>query len=197
MHVYKFRLTLDDSEEFIRDIEMESKHTFEDFHKTIIDAVGFDGSQLASFFVADNSWRKQKEITLLDMADPDLEIESGDIQTEMMRNTRLCDFIEDPHQRFIYVYDYLKLWSFYIELLKVQPSEKNIKYPRCVKNIGVLPKKMTLTSIIPPIDEENSSIIGPDDFIEVADSEEEEEDTIDEYSEDSPELSDGFEELKF
>jgi hypothetical protein len=194
MHVYKFRVALDDTEEFIRDIEMESKHTFEDFHKTLIDAIGFDGSQLASFFVADNNWRKYKEITLLDMVDP--EIENGESNTEMMRNTRLCDFIEDPHQRFIYVYDYIKMWSFYIELLKIQTAEKNIKYPRCVKTIGDLPKKMTSTTLILQPDEEDESILATEEINEKIINEED--DFLgEEYKEDSPELSDGFEELKF
>lgn len=194
MHVYKFRVTLDDTEEFIRDLEMESKHTFEDFHKALINAIGFDGSQLASFFVADNNWRKHKEITLMDMADPDLN-EDG-VKTEMMHNTRLCDFIEDPHQRFIYIYDYMKMWSFYIELLKVQPAEKKVSYPRCTKSIGELPRKMSSTSIIPQPDEEDeSTLISEEDIKERIENDEEE--FLNEYKEDSPELSDGFEELKF
>jgi hypothetical protein len=193
MHVYKFRVTLDDTEEFIRDIEMGSIHTFEDFHKALINAIGFDGSQLASFFVADNNWRKLKEITLLDMADPDLN--NGEGQTEMMRETRLCDFIEDPHQRFLYVYDYMKMWSFYIELLKIQNAEKNILYPRCIKSIGDLPRKMTLTSFIPQPDEEDESILTSEEIKEKIVNEDE--DFLSEYKEDSPELSDGFEELKF
>jgi len=194
MHVYKFRVALDDNEEFIRDIEMESKHTFEDFHKALINAIGFDGSQLASFFVADNNWRKLKEITLIDMFDS--ESDDGSLKTEMMRDTRLCDFIDDPHQRFIYIYDYMKMWSFYIELLKIQTSEKNVKYPRCIKTIGDLPRKMTSTTFIPQPDEDDDSFIASENEIKekiVND----EEDFLSEYKEDSPELSDGFEELKF
>ncbi len=193
MHVYKFRIALDDSEEFIRDIEMESTHTFEDFHKALINAIGFDGSQLASFFVADNNWRKHKEITLLDMADPD--IESGDVKTEMMHNTRLCDFIEDPHQRFVYIYDYMKMWSFYIELLKIQSAEKNIKYPRCIKTIGDLPRKMSSQAFIPIPEEEEDSLVVSEDYKE--DVVNDDDDYNSEFKEDSPELSDGFEELKF
>jgi hypothetical protein len=194
MHVYKFRVLLDDSEEFIRDIEMSSVHTFEDFHKAIVNVAGFDGSQLASFFVADNNWRKLKEITLLDMADPDNE--DAENKTEMMRDTRLCDFIDDPHQRFIYVYDYMKMWTFNIELLKIQTTEKNITYPRCVKTVGELPKKMTSGQIASITDEEDESLIAVEEEADEKNMNEEE-DFMGEFKEDSPELADGFEEVKF
>jgi len=195
MHIYKFRVLLDDSEEFIRDIELESKHTFEIFHKALINAIGFDGSQLASFFVTDNNWRKLKEITLMDMSDNDSDF--PDNKTMMMRNTRLCDFIEDPHQRFIYIYDYLKMWTFNIELIKIQPSDKNNKYPRCVKSIGELPKKTLTPDMIPVVDEEESEMISIPEAENFEKNTNEEDEFLNEYKEDSTELSDGFEELKF
>ena len=136
MHVYRFRLLLEDVDNFYRDIEIMANCTFEDLHKAILKIVGFDGKELASFYISNSKWNRKKEITLVDMSEGD-DNENAPL---LMSKCKLSDFIDDPHQRFIYVYDFMNMYEFYIELCKIVPSEKGVKYPRCVKQSGILPK---------------------------------------------------------
>ena len=48
MHVYKFRVLSEEQNEFVRDIEISSIQTFEDFHKIILQTSGLDGKELAN-----------------------------------------------------------------------------------------------------------------------------------------------------
>lgn len=146
MHVYKFRVLSEEDEKFIRDIEIKSTQTFEDFHFIILGSLGFKGNELASFYTCDRKWNKLREITLLDMTDQKIP-ESDQIDEDetlcqeimpmfVMKDSKINKFIEDPHQRFIYEYDFLNLRTFYIELVKIIQGEENITYPRCTLSKG-------------------------------------------------------------
>src|ERR1035437_7419985 len=133
MAVYKFRLTFEDYEDIHRDIEIKATQTFFDFHEVILQSIGFDMKHAASFFVSDDFWRKGTEVTLLEE-----DIEPG---VKLMKNVKISTFIEQPNQRFIYLYDKQVLWSFQIELIKLVPEDIKTKYPRCLKTIGQAPKQ--------------------------------------------------------
>ena len=135
MAVYKFRVTFEDHEDVSRDLEIKSTQTFEDFHSAILSSIGFDNKEMASFYMSDDNWKKGKEITLADMSDDERKI-------PVMKKSRLCDFIADPHQKIYYVYDYVNEWTFHIELLKIIVGEDaGVLYPRCVKVTGEAPKQ--------------------------------------------------------
>jgi hypothetical protein len=136
MHVYRFRILIEDVDDFYRDIEIMASSTFEEFHKAIYQSVDFDGKELASFFICDSKWNRKKEITLEDMS----EEEENENSPLLMSNCKLAEYINDPHQRLIYVYDFLNLYEFYVELCKIIPADKKVKYPRCVRKSGMIPK---------------------------------------------------------
>jgi len=149
MYTYKFRLFFDDVEDFVRDYEILAEQTFKDFHNAIIKSIaGLDSQELASFYICDSRWEKKKEITLIDMnfwenADvfPDnKEDRDDDIPKIIMSEAVLSDYIDDPHQRLIYEYNFLNINTFYIELLKTFEGNKKVKYPRCIHAVGEMPK---------------------------------------------------------
>lgn len=139
MAVYKFKVSFEDYEDTFRLIEIKSSQTFFDFHKAILEAIGFDNKQMASFYMSNDSWKKEQEITLEDMTD------DGDEKTipiPTMKDSRLSMFINDPHQKIIYVYDYLEMWTLQIELTGIEIKEKaGVKYPTCTKSVGLAPKQ--------------------------------------------------------
>jgi hypothetical protein len=136
MHAYRFRVLIEDVDDFYRDIEITAGSTFTDLHKAIFQSVDFDGKELASFYICDSKWNRKKEITLEDMSDEEDE-EKAPL---LMSKCKLSDYIDDPHQRMIYVYDFLNMYEFYIELSKIIPADKKIRYPRCVRKSGMIPK---------------------------------------------------------
>ncbi|MFA6924539.1 MAG: hypothetical protein WC223_09840 [Bacteroidales bacterium] len=147
MAIYKFRLLIDDYDDFFRDIEIKSKQTFADFHNIIQETFKLDEKELASFFLCDHLWRRGTEITLIDMTDNN----SGHV----MKDSVLASFIEDPHQRMNYVYNFLDMKTIFIELVKIfSEEEKGVKYPRVSKSYGELPKsKINIGKIAPTVEE--------------------------------------------
>ncbi len=146
MAVYKFRLTFEDHEDVARDIEILSTHTFRDLQSAIHESIGFDLKHEGSFYMSDDQWKKGKEISSADK-----KSSSG------MDKGRLSDYILDPHQKIIYVYDFSAMWFFFIELLKIQKPDQDADYPRCVKKAGEAPKQYQLPgdkkAVIPAEDE--------------------------------------------
>jgi len=133
MAIYKFRITFEDYEDISRDIEIKSSQNFVDFYQIILQSIGFDTKHAASFFVSDNYWRKYAEITLKEE-----DVEPG---VKLMKSAKLASFIEQPNQRFLFLYDKDVRWSILIELIKLVPEDANATYPRCVKIVGTAPKQ--------------------------------------------------------
>ena len=50
--IYRLIIILDTKEDVIRDIEIKSKNTFEDLHFVIVNAFGFAGNEMASFYLS-------------------------------------------------------------------------------------------------------------------------------------------------
>lgn len=138
MALYKFRVTFEDYDDVTKDIEIKSNQNFEDLHRAIQAAIGFDAAHTASFYMSNDHWIKGEEITLA-------ENSQG---IPLMRQSKLSNFILDPHQKIYYVFDPNVLWSFYIELIKIQVREEdNVNYPRCVKSAGMAPKQYGATTL--------------------------------------------------
>jgi hypothetical protein len=136
MAVYKFKLTFEDYEDTYRVIEIKSNQTFLDFHKVILESISFDEKQLASFFMSNDTWRKEQEITLEDMTDdPENPIPE-------MKTAKLSQFVNDPHQKIIYVYDFMAMWTMRLELFGIEIKENpKFTYPRIGKTVGLAPKQ--------------------------------------------------------
>ena len=127
--VYQFRIILDAEDDVIRDIAIKSNSTFEDFHHSIIKSFGFNGSEIATFYLSDDNWNQGETISLLEMNTNDL----------IMSNIKLEE-IFNKNNKMLYVYDFLKLWTFFIELnKKIEVDDKNNK-PRLIFSHGVLPE---------------------------------------------------------
>lgn len=143
MAVYKFKIVVEDNDDIYREIEILSGQTFEDFHNSIQEAFKFDKKHAASFFVSDDYWRKDQEITLrkedLEL-DPE-EVRKGVSPKQLMGATKIAKFIESPRQRFVYVFDPSVKWTFCIELMKILPDNPKGNYPACVRSIGAAPKQ--------------------------------------------------------
>ena len=59
----------------------------------------------------------------------------------LMENSKLNRFIEDPHQKFYYIYNFDRPFDFHVELIKIiLDTDPNIEYPYLVKSTGEAPK---------------------------------------------------------
>ncbi len=143
MAVYRFKVFLEDNEDVFRDIDIKAAQTFEQFHTIIQDAFKFDAKHAAAFFVSDDYWRKGQEITL---RKEDLPLEEEEIRKnvdpkKLMSETKIARFIEQPHQRFVYVFDPVVQWTFLLEMIKIVEENTKLNYPAIVKSYGTAPKQ--------------------------------------------------------
>ena len=145
MAVYRFKVTYEDHEEVYRDIEIKAVQTFEDFHNAIQQAIAFDNSKPASFFLSDDYWRRGPEITLRMPED-----DESKLKPRLMSKCKIASFIEDPHQKFLYVSDFSVNWTFWVELTKIILEEEKQTYPRCIKSVGNAPKQYKQDNLPPP-----------------------------------------------
>ncbi len=143
MAVYRFRVCLEENEDIYRDIDIRTVQTFEQFHNIIQDSFKFDNKHSASFFVSDDYWRKGQEITLKkeDLPLEEDEIRKGVDPKKLMAEVKIAKFIEQPHQRFVYVYDPIVQWNFLIEMIKIADESPKVTYPVCIKTFGTAPKQ--------------------------------------------------------
>lgn len=130
--IYRFRVILDDKDDVFRDIEVKADVTAEDFHNSIVQAFGFDGGEMASFYVSDEEWNQGDEIALFDMS------EGGD-SVRIMNETSLDDIITKDKRRLIYVYDFFSMWTFLVELAEIAEPVESTSYPNLMYSHGVLP----------------------------------------------------------
>jgi hypothetical protein len=158
MAVYKFRIIFEDHEDVVREIEVQGKQSFEEFHRSIQEAIGFDNSKDASFFMSDDYWRKGQEITNAKLAPNDDDDDDYRKPTKTppkaMSKSRVADFIDDPHQKIVYIFDPAVKWTLLIELVRIQSDDPKSNYPRTTKSSGTAPKQYK-QAIAPPVEDED------------------------------------------
>lgn len=130
--VYKFRVILDTEEDIFRDIAILEDDNLEDLHNAIVNAFGFDGLELASFYTCDNQWNQDEEIPLFDTGDV-----AGEIKT--MADYPLTSILDKEHTKIIYVYDFLNMWTFLVELAAIEEVEVGFVYPNTLFAHGIMP----------------------------------------------------------
>jgi hypothetical protein len=132
MMIYRFRIILDTHEDVFRDIEIEASASLEDFHNAITQSFGFDGQEMASFYTTNELWEEEEEISLFDVSD-----EPGGVR--IMAETFLEDVVDEENTRLLYVYDFLNMWTFMVELADIAEAESGQQYPNLMYSHGQIP----------------------------------------------------------
>lgn len=130
--IYKFRAILDAEEDVFRDIAIDGNASLEDLHNAIVNAFGFDGLDVASFYTCDDIWNQEDEIPMFD---------SGDIPGEQktMSDYAINDLLYDEQTKIIYVYDFINMWTFLVELAAIEEAVTGETYPALLFSHGELP----------------------------------------------------------
>lgn len=158
MAVYRFRIVFEDHEDVVREIDILGKQTYEEFHRAIQEAIAFDNSKDASFFMSDDYWRKGQELALnpppQDDDDDDYPSARKKKEIRHMSKSKIAAYIEDPHQKMVYVFDPAVKWTLMIELSKIVPLDAKANYPKTTKSEGNAPKQYK-QNIVPPVVDED------------------------------------------
>ena len=133
--VYKFRIISDEVDDFLREIKIDSEAAFDDLREAILKSGGYKEDQMTSFFVCDDNWEKETEITLEDMGQS-----SSEEDTYVMKETKLNELLEDEKQKLLYVFDPLSERVFFIELSEIITG-KELDKAVCSRKSGEAPQQ--------------------------------------------------------
>lgn len=131
--IYKIRIILDAQEDIFRDIEIDASSSMEEFHNAVAQSFGFLGNEMASFYTCDDEWNQDEEIALFDMSENGSDV-------RLMNETFLEDVMTQNSPKLIYVYDFLNMWTFFVELADIVENEPGQSYPNLLFSFGELPE---------------------------------------------------------
>lgn len=132
--IYKFILLSDEVDNFMREIQIDSEATFMELHDAILDSVGYAKDQITSFFVCDDYWEKEQEITQIEMET------SSEYDNYVMDETKLEELDLDEGQKMLFVYDMMNERSFFMELNAIVSG--SLPMARCAASKGKAPKQV-------------------------------------------------------
>jgi hypothetical protein len=144
MTVLRFRVYWEEDDQTYRDIELLGSHTFMDFHTAITKAFEFDGKHPASFYESNDKWDYGREIS------SEVLVNKKDAPALSMLKTPVTALLANPDQKFMYVYDPVKKWTFMVELIGVAKEEtfKRV-YPFLLRKEGIAPAQYGIKGVNP------------------------------------------------
>src|ERR1700733_3972580 len=136
MAILKFRIYFEEDDSIYRDVAVRHTQSFLQLHQVILKAYEFDNKHQATFYRSNDHWQRGREISL-EKYDKDYKV-----APLLMSETTIGSEIKDPNQKFIYQYDFVKNWSFLVELINVSKEEKSKSdYPAVRKSEGIGPSQ--------------------------------------------------------
>ena len=136
MAILKFRVYFEEDDSVYRDVAVKHTQNFQQLHQVILRSYEFDSKHQATFYRSNDHWQRGKEISL----------EKYDKQYKapplLMSETTVGSEIRNPNEKFIYVYDFTRNWTFMVELINVSKDENaRLDYPAVVKSEGIAPSQ--------------------------------------------------------
>jgi len=114
--IYKITFSCDEGDNFRLVFNADPEATFLDLHKAILAAVKYPDDQMTSFFMCNDHWEKEQEVTLVEMDG------NFDYDNMVMEQTRLSELLEEQGQRMIYIFDPMFERYFFGSLREILPG---------------------------------------------------------------------------
>lgn len=132
--IYRFRVILDNDtdDDIFRDIEIRKTDSLEDLHNVITQAFGFDGMEMASFYISNEDWDQGEEISMFDVSE-------GHSSVRLMGETIIETVLDQSQTKLIYVYDFMSMWTFLVELAEIVDESEGTDYPNLMFVHGQIP----------------------------------------------------------
>ena len=153
--IYRLRIILDNDtkEDILRDVEIDKNSNLTDLHELILLSFNFSADQMASFYTVDEDWIQLNEISLMNF----------DESTDSMDSVLIANILNNQNTKLLYIYDFMNMWTFYVELIEEAKEINNIIYPRIILSIGDVPKKAPEKKFTSEDDEDED--LGEDEYL--------------------------------
>ncbi len=143
MAILKFRIYFEEDDAVYRDVVVKHTQTFEDLHFAILKAYEFDNKHQATFYRSNDNWQRGREISYSKYD------KSYEAEPLLMSKTTIGSEIRDTNQKFIYKYDFVKNWTFMVELINVKKEENSrVTYPSVSRIEGIGPQQYGTRSLL-------------------------------------------------
>ena len=192
MAILRFRIYWEDDESTYRDVAIKHTQTFFDLHLSILKSFEFDNKHKATFYRSNDHWQRGREISL-EKYDKEYRAEPL-----IMEETLISTEIKDPNQKFVYVYDFNKNWTFFVELINVEKEEnKKLGYPTCIRVEGLAPSQYGTKGLVDKrlAEVEEKYDLQPGAMVDGFGTEGEEDGTSEEQEEDAVDDTNGTEDI--
>ena len=136
MAFLKFRIYWEEDDAIYRDVVVKHTQNFTELNNIILKAFEFDQKHDATFFRSNDIWKRGREIS---KAVYEKEYIAPPL---LMEETTIGSEIIDTNQHFIFLYDFIKSWTFLIELIQViknADADISLEYPIVSRIEGVGP----------------------------------------------------------
>lgn len=143
MAILRFRIYFEEDDSIYRDVAIRHTQSFQDLHLAVLKAFEFDSKHAATFFRSNDNWQRGREISF--------EVYDKPYKAPplLMKDTPVGSEIRDPNQRFVYLYDFAKNWTFLVELINVSKEENpKLTYPAMVRKEGIPPSQYGTKSLL-------------------------------------------------
>lgn len=133
--IYILNISLDSEDDVVsRQIAIDSSNTLEDLHYSILQSFSLTPEEPACFYLSNDAWEQIEEFPMEELHD------SFSNASRTMEATKLAEAISLNQRNLIYVYDFLNLWTFFIQLTEINVPEAGKTYPVVVHAEGQLPE---------------------------------------------------------
>jgi hypothetical protein len=106
--------------------------------------------EVASFYTCDDTWNQEDEIPMFD---------AGDVpgENKIMSDYQLSDILHEDNTKIIYVYDFINMWTFLVELAAVEDITAGNSYPETIFSHGEMPAEAMEKNFEADMDEDHFS----------------------------------------
>tara|TARA_Y100001934_G_C12196071_1_gene698851 strand:- start:459 stop:944 length:486 start_codon:yes stop_codon:yes gene_type:complete len=110
----KIRVVLDwEEEDVLRDLLVPADLNLDQLHLAILQSFQLSPGEMASFYHSNEDWEQGHEIPLMPF----------DERQTSMKDLQVQHVLGEEGDRLLYVYDFLEMWTFFLEVLSAEGPE--------------------------------------------------------------------------
>ncbi len=172
------RITFDSIDDVWRELRILESDTLLALHHAVLKSFGIEEGEMASFYVSDEHWNQLEPIVLVDLDEPG---------ASRMDQLEVGDVLGMPGDRLLYVYDFLRLRTFYVERLQDHTNQAELGL---CGSLGELPPPAEIDAEAGLFDDSETDLSrGYDEYgLDEGDVDEDETDDFDPFDERDPRM---------
>lgn len=111
---YSIRVILDwEEEDVFRDLLVPAETDLFQLHDAILKSFQLESGEMASYFRSNDNWDQGEEIPMM----------AFDDKMATMEDFTMTDIFPKKGSKLLYVYDFMAMWTFYIESINISAEE--------------------------------------------------------------------------